>query len=90
MTVSTKVISAVYPVAGGLGAAFTARAVLDAARRFVVGKNKTPSGRGSGGTALVWTALRWTVTGAVGVYTGRKLVRSAPVRSGVSVQPAQS
>ena len=87
---STNVLSAVYPVAGGLGAAFTARALLESARWFVVGKSKTPSGRGSGRTALVWNGLSLAVAGAVGVYTGKKLVRPATVGSGVSVQPAQS
>ncbi|HEY5783557.1 MAG TPA: hypothetical protein VIT65_02160 [Microlunatus sp.] len=90
MTVSTKVISLVYPVAGGFGAALVAQKVLEAARRFVVGKTNTPSGRGSGGTALVWTVLSWAVAGGVGLYTGNKLVRPAPVSSGTSVQPAQS
>ena len=84
------VISAVYPVAGGVGAALATRGVLQTARTFVVGKSKTPSGRESGGTALVWTALSWAVAGAVGVYTGKKLVRPATVGSGLSVQPAQS
>ncbi len=87
---STRVIRAVYPVAGGAGAALVARSVLQTARRFVVGSNETPSGRGSGGTALVWTALSWAVAGGVGVYAGRKLVRATPVRSGVVAQPAQS
>ncbi|HEU4545991.1 MAG TPA: hypothetical protein VFR88_06840 [Microlunatus sp.] len=90
MTISTNVLSAVYPVAGGLGATLTARAVLESARRFVVGKSKTPSGRGSGRTALVWNGLSWAIAGAVGVYTGKKLVRPATVGSGVSIQPAQS
>ena len=90
MTVSTKVISAVYPVAGGVGAAL-ADARRAGGRSAVRGReDKTPSGRGSGGTALVWTALSWAVAGGVGVYTGKKLVRPATVSSGVSVQPAQS
>ena len=38
----------------------------------------------------MWTALSWAVAGGVGLYTGKKLVRPAPVGSGVSVQPAQS
>ena len=84
------VISAVYPVAGGVGAALATRGVLQTARTFVVGKSKTPSGRGSGRTALVWNGLSWAVAGAVGVYTGKKLVRPATVGSGVSIQPAQS
>lgn len=87
---STIVISAVYPVAGGLGAALVTRGVLETARRFVVGKNKTPSGRGSGGTALVWNALSLAVAAGVGLSTGRKLVRPSPGGSGVSIQPAQS
>jgi len=84
------VMSAVYPLAGGVGAALATHGVLQGARQFVVGKSKTPSGRESGGTALVWTALSWAVAGAVGVYTGKKLVRPVTVGSGVSVQPAQS
>ncbi|HEY5978965.1 MAG TPA: hypothetical protein VIT41_04950 [Microlunatus sp.] len=88
MTVSTIVISAVYPVAGGLGAALTTRAVLETARRFVVGRNKTPSGGDR--TAMVWNALSLAVAGGVGLYTGKKLMRPDPVRSGVAIQPAQS
>lgn len=74
----------VYPVAGGAGTALTTRALLEAARRFVVG-SKTPSGREDGGTALVWTALSWTVSVGVGFYTGKKLIRKS-----VIAQPAQS
>ena len=84
------VMSVVYPVAGGVGAALVTHGVLQLARQFVIGKSKTPPGRESGGTALVWTALSWAVAGGVGVYTGKKLVRPATVGSGVSVQPAQS
>ncbi len=90
MTVSSRAIRAVYPVAGGAGAALVTRSVLQAARQFVVGGNGTPSGREGGGTALVWTVLSWAVAGGVGLYTGKKLVRVAPVRPGVVVQPAQS
>jgi hypothetical protein len=79
VTVATKVISAVYPVLGGVGAALTTRGALLAARRFVVGNSRTPSGRGSGGTALVWTALSWAVPAGVGLYTGRMLIRPASV-----------
>jgi hypothetical protein len=84
VTVATKVLSVAYPVAGGAGAALTTRALLESARRFVLG-SRTPSGRKGGGTALVWTALSWAVSGSVGLYTGRKLVRQSVV-----VQPAQS
>ena len=87
-TISTRVIRTLYPAVGGSGAALVTRALLQTARRFVVGKNKAPSGRGGGGTALVWTALSWAVAGGVGVCTGRKLVRATPVRRGT--QPAQS
>lgn len=83
-------MSAVYPVAGGVGAALTSKAVLETARRFVVGANKTPPGRASGGTALVWTALSWAVAGVVGLYAGKKLIRHPPVSSSTAVQPAQS
>jgi hypothetical protein len=75
VTVATKVMAAVYPVAGGTGAALATRAALEAGHRFVLGKTKTPSGRGSGGTALVWTALSWAVPAGVGIYTGKKLIR---------------
>ncbi len=85
---SARALRAVYPVAGGAGVALVTRAVLETARRFVVGSSRTPSGRGGGGTALVWTALSWAVAGGVGFYTGRKLVRATPVR--VGTQPAQS
>jgi hypothetical protein len=88
VTVSTRVMSVVYPVAGGVGAALTARAVLELARQFVTGK-KTPPGRGSGGTALAWTALSWAVGGGVGYATGKKLLRPATVSAAV-IQPAQS
>lgn len=84
MTVATKVLSVAYPVAGGAGAALTTRALLQSARRFVLG-SRTPPGRGGGGTALVWTALSWAVAAGVGLYTGRKLVRKP-----VALQPAQS
>lgn len=87
-TISTTVLRALYPAVGGAGAALVTEAVLQTARRFVVGDNKTPSGRRGGGTALVWTALSWAVAGGVGVYTGKKLVRATPVRLGT--QPAQS
>lgn len=87
-TISTRVIRALYPAVGGAGAALVTEAVLQTARRFVVGRSTTPSGRRGGGTALVWTALSWAVAGGVGVYTGKKLVRATPVRLGA--QPAQS
>ena len=87
---ATEAISLVYPVAGGVGAALTTRAVLQLARRFVVGKSETPSSRSRGGTALVWTALSWAVPLGVGFYAGRKLVRPKPVGSAGVLQPAQS
>ena len=87
---ATEAISLVYPVAGGAGAALTTRAVLQLARRFVVGKSETPSGRSRGGTALVWTAISWAVPIGVGLYTGKKLVRPARVDSVGTIQPAQS
>jgi hypothetical protein len=90
VTVSTKVISVVYPVAGGLGAVFVTHKVLEAARRFVVGKTTTPSDRRSGWTALAWTALSWAAAGGVGFYAGKKLVRPELISTDVSVQPAQS
>ncbi len=90
MTVSSRVLRAVYPVAGGAGAGLVTRAVLQAARQLVVGGNVTPPGRSGGGTALVWTAVSWAVSGGVGVYAGKKLVRPTPVTSVVATQPAQS
>lgn len=84
MTVASKVISVAYPVLGGAGAALTVRLGLGAAHRFVVG-SRTPSGRRSGKTALAWTALSWAVPVGVGLYTGKKLVRSP-----TALQPAQS
>jgi hypothetical protein len=89
VTVATKVISAVYPVAGGAAAALSTQAALQAARRFVVGNSKTPSGRGRGGTA-VWTALRWAVSVGVGLYVRKKLLRPVSDRAAIEVQPAQS
>jgi hypothetical protein len=89
VTVATEAISLVYPVAGGVGAALTTRAVLELARRFVVGNSETPSSRSRGGTAL-WTALSWAVPLGVGYYAGRKLVRPKPAGSAGVLQPAQS
>lgn len=83
MTLARKVLSTIYPVAGGATAGLTTKALLSAGRRFVVPGSRTPSDRGSGGTALVWTALSWAVSAGVGVCAGRKLVRK-------TVQPAQS
>jgi hypothetical protein len=82
---ATKVLSAVYPVAAGAGAALGVRAVLETARRFVLGKNGTPSDRDGGGTASVWTALSWVVSVGAGVYAGRSLMAKS-----ASIQPAQS
>ena len=73
-TVATKVISMVYPVAGGAGAALATRAGLQVARRFVVGSSRTPSGP-EGRTALVWSAFSWAVSAGVGLYAGKQLVR---------------
>lgn len=87
---ATKVISMVYPVAGGMAAALTTAALLQAAGRFVVGDSNTPSGREDGGTALVWTALRWGVSVGVGLYAGDKLIRPIADGSMPAVQPAQS
>ena len=82
---ATKTISVVYPVVGGAAAAATARLLLGAGRRFLVGTNKTPSGRGGGRTALLWTALSWAVPVGIGLYTGKKLIRRP-----AALQPAQS
>lgn len=82
---TSKVITAVYPVAGGAVAALTTKELLQLGRRFVVGNSTTPSGRRGGGTAWVWTALSWAVSAGVGLYAGKKLVRKS-----VAVQPAQS
>lgn len=87
---ATEAISLVYPVAGGAGAALAARAVLQLARRFVVGKSETPPDRLRGGTALVWTAFSWAVPIGVGLYTGTKLVRPKRVGPAGTLQPAQS
>ena len=80
---ATKVLSVAYPVAGGVGATLTTRGLLGSARRFVLGST-TPSGR-EGGTAWGWTALSWAVSAAVGLYTGRRLLRASG-----TAQPAQS
>jgi hypothetical protein len=89
--VATEAISLVYPVAGGAGATLAARAVLQLARRYVIGTNETPPGRSRGGTAFLWTAFSWVVPIGVGLYTGSKLVRAKPSGSaGTVLQPAQS
>ncbi|HEU5485189.1 MAG TPA: hypothetical protein VFU98_09795 [Microlunatus sp.] len=85
MTVATKVLSTVYPVAAGAGAALGARAVLEMARRVVLGKNETPSDRDGGGTALVWTILSWVVSVGFGIYAGKSVVAKS-----AAIQPAQS
>ncbi|MDN5760844.1 MAG: hypothetical protein L0H41_00805 [Microlunatus sp.] len=74
MTVSTKVISTLYPVVGGAVTALVTRGVLVAARRFVVG-TVTPPPDQDGGTAGGWKLLSWAVSGGVGFLVGRQLIR---------------
>lgn len=92
-TVAQGVMSAVYPVAGGVAAGLTTRGLLEGCRRFVVGSgstSRTPPGRGSGRAAQVWTALSWAVSLGVGIYAGRKLVREPLPTGSREIQPAQS
>lgn len=91
MTVSTKVLSIVFPVVVGSAAAVAGRALLAGARRFVVGERNTPPDGSSGGAAWVWTGVSWVAAGGIGVYVG-KAVRAPSTVVGVrpAGQPAQS